>query len=365
MRRLLRVIVTAAAAVAVLAPSPTFAASGIAPPPTTPATTTPVATTPVIIAAPTPGAPPTSAPASGDDQEDDAAPERSGPRITLDRTEVRKGEPVIVTMTNFTSQQATVSVCGNLAKRGSEDCNMPTAQSERIRPDEPETLTQLFVEEPPAACPCIVRALGTNGEFAIAPIDLVDHPVAPIVSPELGPLVEVDLEAERVETNLSGRIRTGLGAATAHALTVSVRNITTETLGDVVVRARVSSRLGDDIVPVVFDVPGPIEPGQTWTQTIEVELPAPFLGTFTWRASASGAGPTVDATTTTHAVPAILYTFLVILVLDILVLIVRAIMRSRRRAGRGRRGRRRTATRTEVPLDDVVVDADREPVGVG
>lgn len=299
----------------------------------------------------------------------DTEPARTGPRIVLDRTEVELGEPIIVTLTGFTSQQATVAVCGNLAKRGSTDCNMPQSQSERIRAEEPETLTQLFIQEPPAACPCIVRALGTNGEFAIAPIDLVGHPIAPLVSPEIGPLIEVDLAAERVPTNLSGRLRTGLGAATRFEVTASVRNLTTETLGNVVLRARVSHRLSDDAAPVAFDVPGPIEPGQTWTQTIEVTLPAPMIGTFTWSVAAGGAGPTVEDTYATDAVPVVLYTLVAILVLDLIVLAVRAIRRSRRRAGHGGRSRggRRGPRRGRPVVDgpEPIVFDDREPVGVG
>lgn len=306
---------------------------------------------------PAPSTPPSTVPADVDTE-----PARTGPRIVLDRTEVELGEPIIVTLTGFTSQQATVAVCGNLAKRGSTDCNMPQSQSERIRAEEPETLTQLFIQEPPAACPCIVRALGTNGEFAIAPIDLVGHPIAPLVSPAVGPLIEVDLSAERVPTNLSGRLRTGLGAATRFAVTASVRNLTTETLGNVALRARVSHRLSDDAAPVEFDQPGPIEPGQTWTQTIEVTLPAPMIGTFTWSVAAGGAGPTVEDTSVTDAVPVVLYTLVAILVLDLIVLAVRAIRRSRRRAGHGRGPHR---GRPVVDGPEPIVFDDREPVGVG
>lgn len=303
--------------------------------------------------------PPTTAPAA-DDATADA--EQTGPVIVLDRTELRPGEPVIVTLSGFTSQQVTVAVCGNLAKRGSEDCNMPKAQSERIRPDEPETLTQLFVEEPPMPCPCIIRALGGNGEFAIAPIDLIDHPIAPVVSPEFGPLVEVDIRADRVPSTLSSRIRTGLGGATGYSVTVSVRNTTTETLANVAVRARVASRFGDDVAPMRFDTPGPIEPGKTWSQTLEVELPAPFIGTFTWTASASGAGPIVDDTFTTDAVPSILYAFVGLLALDLVVLLARAVRRRRRR--RRATTRRRTQPTSDSAPDATVVSDDREPVGV-
>ena len=325
-----------------------------------PATVSATAPGPTIVPADTTEPAPTTAPAG------DAATERSGPSITLDRIEMRIGDPVIVTLTGFSSQQVTVAVCGNLAKRGSQDCNMPQAQSERIRPDEPETLTQLFVETPPMPCPCIVRALGGDGEFAIAPIDLLDHPVAPVVSPELGPLVEVGISASRVPPNLSGRIRTGLGGATLYAVTVSVRNITTETLDGVVVRARVASRLGDDAAPMRFDTPGPIEPGQTWTQTIETKLSAPHMGTFTWKVSASGAGPIVDDTYVNDAVPAILYSFVALLLLDVVVLLVRMVRRRRRarRAVRMRAQARRSAE-TEAPEDTILHDDRPEPVGVG
>ena len=82
---------------------------------------------------------------------------------------------------------------------------MPQSQSERIRANEDVTLTQLFVQPPPVPCPCIVRATGTNGEFAIAPIDLIGHPIEAIVSPDDGPLVELDLTVERRSAGLLGQ----------------------------------------------------------------------------------------------------------------------------------------------------------------
>jgi hypothetical protein len=286
---------------------------------------------------------------------------QSGPSISLDKVQVNPGDPIIVTLVGFTSQQVTVAVCGNLAKRGSSDCNMPQSQSERIRANEDVTLTQLFVQPPPVPCPCIVRATGTNGEFAIAPIDLIGHAIEAIVSPEDGPLVELDLTVDRRSEGFSGSVRAGLGAATTYAVTVRVRNITTEPLTNVALRAKVAHRLNDDAAPMQFDRPGPIEPGQTWTQTIDVELPAPHIGRYTWTVVASGAGPTVDAAAGTNAVPILLFVLAGILVLDLLVLVVRSI----------RRRRRRRRSRTTRPIVDgfgaeperTYVD-EREPVGV-
>lgn len=291
-------------------------------------------------------------------------PDITGPQIELDRREVRAGDAVIVTLTGFTSQQATVAVCGNLAKRGSTDCNMPQSQSERIRRDEPETLTQLFIQNPPTDCPCIVRALGSNGEFAIAALDLVDHPRGPTVDPELGPLVEVDLNVERVATGVSGTIKSSLGAAITYAVEVDVRNVTTETLGDVVVRGSVTGRWNDDAAPVEFDVPGPLGPGQTWAQTIEVELPSPTLGTYVWQVAASGAGPTVDAEAKTTETPILLFVLVGLLLLDILLLVVRAFIRMRKRR-RVRRERTARIAREQAAMLEEIDDDDHQPVGVG
>ena len=288
---------------------------------------------------------------------------QSGPSVSLDKTQVNAGDPIIVTLVGFTSQQVTVAVCGNLAKRGSSDCNMPQSQSERIRAGDDLTLTQLFIQAPPVPCPCIVRATGTNGEFAIAAIDLIGHPIEAIVSPGDGPLVELGLAVERKPAGVSTTIRAGLGAATTYAVTVSVRNITTEPLPNIALRANVAHRLSDDAAPVQFDRPSPIQPGQTWTQTLDLELPAPHLGRYTWTVVAAGAGPTVDATTQTNAVPILLFALGAILVLDLIALVVRSRRRRRRRRRNGRAG---------TPLTDALGgEASRtyvdepESVGVG
>ena len=173
-----------------------------------------------------------------------------------------------MTLVGFTSQQVTVAVCGNLAKRGSSDCNMPQSQSERIRANEDVTLTQLFVQPPPVPCPCIVRATGTNGEFAIAPIDLVGHPIEAIVSPDDGPLVEVGLAVERRSEGFSGSVRAGLGAATTYAVTVDRaqhhHRAAHERRAPGQRRPPVERRRGAD---AVRSTRPRSSPGQTWTQT--------------------------------------------------------------------------------------------------
>jgi hypothetical protein len=201
---------------------------------------------------------------------------QSGPSITLDRSEVSVGDPVIVSMYDFTGQQVTVAVCGNLGKRGSTDCNMTSSSA-------------------------------------------------------------------------------------VYETTLSVRNITTETLSDVEIRGLVGSRFDDNAAMLKFDTPGPIEPGQTWEQTIRTKLPAPVIGRYTWTIAASGAGAIVEADHTMTARPLLLYVLVGFLVIDIIVLCVRFLLRGRRR-------RRAAGERTEYLLapDDVTVDEDdQERVLIG
>jgi hypothetical protein len=288
---------------------------------------------------------------------------QTGPSITIDRDQVELGDPIIITITGFTGNLAVAAVCGNLAKRGSSDCNMTSAQSERIRPNGQLTLTQLFIQAPPVPCPCLIRvSTSTNDEFAVAPITIVDHPSGPLIDLASGPLVDVTVHAERAEQGFSDRLRSGLGGSTPYDVTVSVRNITTQPITKVVLRGSATHRLNDEAAVLTFDRPGPIDPGQTWTQTVSTKLPAPVIGRFTWTVSAAGAGEIVTATETTSAVPMLLYFAVGLLALDLLVILVRWPLRRRRKRGRRppKPGRRRDDPQ---PVDEVFEVREPTPVG--
>lgn len=260
-----------------------------------------------------------------------AGAQSGGPHISLDRQEVFLGEPIIISLFDFEGGQVTVAVCGNLAKRGSADCNMPAAQSERIRPDGSVTLTQLFVQPPPVPCPCLVRAsTATTDEFAVASIVVVDHPSGPVVEQENGPLIDVSVDAERAPQGLMDSLRTALGGPTTYEVTVAVRNVTTETLSNVELSGSAEHRLSD-ATALEIGLPGPIEPGQTWEQTVEAEIPAPVVGRFIWTVTGRGAGTSVVSTQATSTTPILLFLFAAILVVDLAAIVWRLGMRRRRR----------------------------------
>jgi hypothetical protein len=268
-----------------------------------------------------------SVPSTGAASAQDAA---DGPRVTLDRVDVGIGEPIIATVTGFTSQQVTVAVCGNLAKRGSADCNMPLAQSERVRDDRAATLTQVFAEAPPMPCPCLVLAYSpTTDEFAVASINLIGHPTAPVVDPEGAALVEVEVSARRAGGGVLGWARSSLGGPTIYEVTVSVRNVSTGPLDDIELQGSAVHRFDDDAAILELEPPpAPLEPGQTWEQTVEAEVHPPAAGRYAWTVVASGAAAPVTASTPTSNVPVLLYLFAIALVVDLVVIVWRLRRRS-------------------------------------
>ncbi len=94
-----------------------------------------------------------------------------GPKVTLDRPEAAPGEKVLVSMSGFTAARGvSISVCGNLARRGSADCAMASSQGIGDRSVSRRHVAELLVQPPPLPCPCLVRVTSTSGdEFAVAP----------------------------------------------------------------------------------------------------------------------------------------------------------------------------------------------------
>ena len=262
-----------------------------------------------------------------------AAHATDGPKVTLDRSEAGPGERVLVSMTGFTASKAvSIAVCGNLAQRGSADCAMASSQGKEIDPYHDVTLAELFVQPPPLPCPCLVRVTSTSGdEFAVAPLVVTGHPVGDLISTQGGPLVAVGVTAQQRSDGVLATLRTSLAGRTKYSVTVTVRNITTSPLTNVQLFGAAADRWSDELVKLPLEPPGAIDPGQTWTKKIDVELPAPHFGEIRWTVTASGAGPSVTTTNAVTAVPVLLYLFAVVFVADAVVM---AIGWRRKRAAR-------------------------------
>jgi hypothetical protein len=257
--------------------------------------------------------------------------EITGPTLTLDETDVDPGQRITVIFTEWEGRLVTLSVCGNLAKRGSADCNMPASQGVRLYHVDDSPLTAFVVSEPPGTCPCVIRASSDIGEVAFAPIEIRGMATGPVVDPFSDePPLDISVSAAPDPDGVLGTLKSWLGGETPYEVTVTVHNMATEEFSAVKVHGAVGRDSESDVES--FDLePGAMAAGQTWTGTTRVDVPAPLIGNFEWRAVASGAGPVSETSTSMRAVPWLLIVLVLVLVADLVAVVVRAVRRARAR----------------------------------
>jgi hypothetical protein len=264
-----------------------------------------------------------------------AQPTTSGPVVTLERTDLNPGDRVIITLEGFDGSTVTVSVCGNAARRGSSDCNVTASQTVELEAGVTASRAEVSIASPPTDCPCVLRvASRTNDQIAIAPITLIGHPVGPIVGgPDPNtPLVAIAINAEPKPHGLGGWIRANLGGRVPYEVTVTVKNLSTDTLTQVGLYGSVGRSVDGAQTSLALDDPGSIAPGQTWQQVVFAEVPAPSFNSAHWQVVAARAGPMITQTLETRHRPILLMLLAAMLVADIGFLAMRS--RTRRRLRR-------------------------------
>lgn len=247
-----------------------------------------------------------------------AAPPDRGPTVTLDQTSVQPGQRVLVTLTGWSARNVTLSVCGNLARRGSADCNVAASQAESLVNAPAPTLVKLTVFAPPGTCPCVIRvASAASDEVVVAPIELVGVPVGPVVGPVVdAPLDQaVTIRAERV--GFIGALRGALGGPATYDVKVSLRNVTAETLTGISVAGSVGRSRTSTARSFDFPSPGEIGPGQTWRHSYRVTVPPPVITRLFWHVTVSGVGAPGDTDAVTHRAPLGFVVLTAILVVDL------------------------------------------------
>ncbi|MCE9621115.1 MAG: hypothetical protein K8R99_02085 [Actinomycetia bacterium] len=256
------------------------------------------------------------------------APTVTGPSVIVEPNVVKPGERAMITVAGFEAHLITISICGNEARRGSADCNMPQSQGMGLTAGKPSGIA-LVINEPDVTCPCIVRVTSDGSdEIAAAPITITGHPVGPVVDPPtFGDLVAVKIQAEEAQKSLWGHIRPELGGPTPYDVTVSVKNLTTTTMYNLRVSAAVGHDENDYLSDIAFDVPEALPPGQTWTQTVRAVVKAPVFGTLLWRAAVSGAGPTVYVQDRVEHRPLLLMIGSLAAIVGLFTVIIRALVR--------------------------------------
>jgi hypothetical protein len=191
--------------------------------------------------------------------------------------------------------------------------------------------------------------------LAVAPIVIIGHPVSPVVdSPGLGNPIDLSISAKPKPRGLMEALRSGLGGPTRYDVTVVVHNHSTVSLDKIKVYGSAGRKEDNNLAELDLADPGPLPAGQTFSQTVSAVVPAPSFGNVEWSATASGAGPTVTTTASTHHRPTLLIMILMFLIIDIGLLVTRLLVRRHaRRAQRAERtdGRRGTARDEGDPID--------------
>ncbi|MCU1366476.1 MAG: hypothetical protein JWN39_2115 [Ilumatobacteraceae bacterium] len=255
----------------------------------------------------------------------------TGPTVSLDPAQVRPDEFVNITIRGFTATYVVISVCGNEARRGSSDCNMPGSEGLRIdnQGDGGLTTDRIPIAAPPADCPCVIRVSSRDtGEIAVAPLVIIGHPISPTVDPTgLGNPIDVAINATPKPRGLVETARSGLGGPTRYDVTVTVHNHSAVPLTKIKVYGSAGRQSDNNLAQLDLDDPGALAAGQTWHQTVSVVVPAPSFGTLDWTVTASGVGPTVTSTSTTKHRPMLLIVIVMLLAADIAFLLVRMLIR--------------------------------------
>ncbi|MFG2972466.1 hypothetical protein ACGFYY_05610 [Streptomyces sp. NPDC048331] len=146
----------------------------------------------------------------------------AGPDVTVDDARATPGRPVKAVGAGWQpGTTVQVEICGGGALRGSADCDTLRAAVALVAVDGTFRLT-LIAGTPPAACPCVLRAVAVQGgaraQTPLAVAGAADAPAAPAPAPA----VRVDV----VAASLSGgpRFAELFGAPAHRTLTVTLRN---------------------------------------------------------------------------------------------------------------------------------------------
>jgi hypothetical protein len=228
-----------------------------------------------------------------------AGPARaSGPEPTVSVTPASgaPGDRLHVDLTGWPDGPVNVSVCGNSARRGSQDCDQLTTEGVAVRQGSAPLLIQLSV--PPVGCPCVVRAttpdnaLVRKAPIAIDGVPNVD-PVEPAGIPPEGRAMAVTARVTTRDPNSLAWWRSVFGGAAERELTLTLRNVSSATLQGIRVVGGVGkNRKSAEPLPVT--TVAELAPGAHTRLRIPLVLGAPAWGRYQVFGSVYGTSVPID-----------------------------------------------------------------------
>ena len=219
---------------------------------------------------------------------------------TADPGEAAPGEELNVSGSGWTpNARVHASICGNLALRGSSDCDLPGSRTMVTNADG-DFMVRLGVAVPPAPCPCVLYVTGEGTETTVR------FPVKIIGAPGAAPTQALPVQSTpgfEVSARIAGSPAwpAWFGGSAERDLVLEVRNTT-----EVARTPNLSVTWGTNDTPThVVDVPTvePIDPGAVREIRIPVEVDALTIGRVHVGGSVSGAGPGAEFSTSVSSYP--------------------------------------------------------------
>ena len=250
---------------------------------------------------------------------------QSATTATPDRGAAAPGEALNVSGSGWTpNARVHASICGNLALRGSSDCDLPGSRTMVTNADGAFTV-RLDVAVPPAPCPCVLYVTGEGTTATVRfPVEVIGAPAAATTQ---GLPVQSDPGFE-VSARMSGTPSwlAWFGGSAERDLVLDVRNTT-----EVARTPSLSVTWGTSETPThVVDVPTleSLDPGEHREIRVPVEVDALTIGRVHVGGSISGAGPEAAFSLSTSNYPWALFVLLAITV-QLLLLAIRNRVRAR------------------------------------
>jgi hypothetical protein len=234
-----------------------------------------------------------------------AVAEAHGPRITITPASAAPGDRVTAVLDGWPPGAVTVAVCGNAARRGSQDCDQIAAETVPIRDGSAQLRIPVVV--PPVGCPCVVQASTSVADVVrAAPIDITGVPggvdIAPATSVPDASAIAVSARVTATSRSFLDTVLPTLGGTSHKTLVLSLQN-----RGPVALTGlRVVGELGRGRrsgAPISKRVPGPIAPGTRTSVSIPIVLATPAYGSYVVSGSVYGLSVPVRFRTTTSNDP--------------------------------------------------------------
>lgn len=238
------------------------------------------------------------------------------PVVRVRDASARPGRTVVVELEGFSGTAATLMVCGNLALRGSEDCDVSRAVGVGFARSG-TTATDLLVTVPPVPCPCVVRASGVSGtEVRTTALGIEGAPNAPTVAPvTAGGAVQIATRLRPAAVSVGDRLRGWLGGRSRRSVEVTLRNTT----AGPVARLSLGAAFGraGELRPVRVPPVDVLGPGESRTYRLRADAPAPASGRYLWEVDVYGPGTAEQQHLQTRVVPWGLALAVVVLMVDL------------------------------------------------